>query len=286
MRVGQAGHERPVVSADGSTWFDAREIASDYDSAFFAADGIAQLRAAMASGSLPSVSIEHKRAGPPITRPPSIICIGMNYAAHAAESGALPPEDVVVFFKKSNTLAGPRDPIRRVDALSTLDWEVELGVVIGNELHGDVSQDEAVAAIAGYVLANDLSDRWMQIDRSGGQWSKGKSFPGSCALGPWMLSAKEITDPQTLRLQSWVNDEPRQDSNTVDMIFAIPEILIDLARVMRLEPGDLILTGTPQGVALSGRFPYLKSGDTVRMTIDGLGEIQQTVESYLAKEIS
>jgi 2-keto-4-pentenoate hydratase/2-oxohepta-3-ene-1,7-dioic acid hydratase in catechol pathway len=285
MRVGQAGHERPVVSTDGSTWFDAREITSDYDSTFFAADGIARLRAAMASGSLPLVSIEHQRAGPPITRPPSIICIGMNYAAHAAESGALPPEDVVVFFKKSNTLVGPRDPIRRVDALSTLDWEVELGVVIANELHGDVSQDEAVAAVAGYVLANDLSDRWMQIDRSGGQWSKGKSFPGSCALGPWMLTAKDIADPQALRLQSWVNGEPRQDSNTFDMIFAIPEILVDLARVMRLEPGDLILTGTPQGVALSGRFPYMKSGDTVRMTIDGLGEIEQTVAPYITKEI-
>ena len=284
MRVGQAGHERPVVSADGATWFDAREIAADYDSAFFAADGIEQLRAALASGSLPLVPIEHLRMGPPIMRPPSIICIGMNYAAHAAESGARAPEDVVIFFKKSNTLAGARDPIRRVDAFSTLDWEVELGVVIGNELHGDVSKGEAGSAVAGYVLANDLSDRWMQIDRSGGQWSKGKSFPGSCTLGPWMLTAEEVADPQALRLRSWVNEEPRQDSNTVDMIFAVSEILIDLARVMRLEPGDLILTGTPQGVALSGRFPYMKSGDTVRMTIDGLGEIQQTVAPSFTKE--
>lgn len=285
MRVGQAGDEFPVVSADGATWFDARKVAADYDSAFFAACGIERLRAALASGSLPLVSIEHQRTGPPITRPPSILCIGMNYAAHAAESGALPPDDVVVFFKKSNTLAGARDPIRRIDARSTLDWEVELGVVIGDELHGDVSQDEASSAVAGYVLANDLSDRWMQLDRSGGQWSKGKSFPGSCTLGPWMLSADEIADPKALRLQSWVNDEPRQDSNTADMIFAVSEVLIDLARVMRLEPGDLILTGTPQGVALSGRFPYLTSGDTVRMTIDGLGEIDQTVAPYRPKEI-
>ncbi|KRA24814.1 hypothetical protein ASD65_10560 [Microbacterium sp. Root61] len=277
MRVGPAGRERPVVSRAGGTWFDATPIAADYDPEFFSGDGIARLRAALEGGALVEASIESDRIGPPLVRTPSIVCIGMNYAAHAAESGALPPEDVVVFFKKSNTLVGPNDPITRPDPRSTLDWEVELGIVIGARLHGEVTDDEALSAIAGYVLANDLSDRWSQIEWSGGQWSKGKSFPGACPLGPWIATTDEVPDPQDLALRSWVNGEPRQSSSTADMVFSVAAILVELARVMELEPGDIVLTGTPQGVALSGRFPYLAEGDTVRLTIDGLGEIAQTV---------
>lgn len=286
MRVGQAGQERPVASVDGRDWFDIRPIAPDIDAVFFAADGIRRVGAALEQGVLPAVAIGDERIGPPLTRPPSIICIGMNYAAHAAESGSPPPEEVVLFFKKTNTLAGPRDAIRRTDARSTLDWEVELGVVIGAGLRGEVTAEAAMSSIAGYVVADDLSDRWLQLDRSGGQWSKGKSFPGSCALGPWMLTADEVPDPQALALRSWVNGEARQASSTSDMIFPVADILVELARVMELEPGDLVLTGTPEGVALSGRFSYLSSGDVVRMTIDGLGEIEHTVAPFGPEEVA
>lgn len=286
MRVGQAGRERPLASVDGRDWFDIRPIAPDIDAAFFAADGIRRVAAALEQGALPAAAIGDERIGPPLTRPPSIICIGMNYAAHAAESGSPPPEEVVVFFKKTNTLAGPRDAIRRTDARSTLDWEVELGVVIGAGLRGEVTAEAAMSSIAGYVVADDLSDRWLQLDRSGGQWSKGKSFPGSCALGPWILTADEVPDPQALALRSWVNGEARQASSTSDMIFPVADILVELARVMELEPGDLVLTGTPEGVALSGRFPYLSSGDVVRMTIDGLGEIEHSVAAFEPEEVA
>lgn len=285
MRVGEAGAERPVVGT-AEQWFDASGVTRDFDADFFATGGIERLGSALASGELPPTAIDGERIGAPILRPPSVLCIGMNFAAHAAESGALPPEELVIFFKKSNTVVGPNDPIRRVDVKSTLDWEVELGIVVGAPLHGEVTPHAAMAAIAGYVLADDVSDRWLQLDRSGGQWSKGKCFPGSCALGPWIATADEIEDPQKLDMRSWVNGEPRQASNTSDLVFSVAQIMIELARVMTLEPGDVILTGTPQGVALSGRFPYLASGDRVRMTIDGLGEIEQSVEPFPVKEIA
>jgi len=273
-----------VVSADGAAWFDAAPVATDFDAGFFAGDGIPRLRRALVDGTLTPIALTGERVGPPLMRPPSIVCVGMNYAAHAAESGSAPPEEVVVFFKKPNTVIGPNDPIRRVDARSTLDWEVELGVVIGSPLLGPVTPDAALAAVAGYVLANDLSDRWLQLDRSGGQWSKGKGFAGSCPLGPWIATADEIPDPQALGLRSWVNGDPRQDSTTSDMIFPVATILVELAAVMELEPGDLVLTGTPEGVALSGRYPYLADGDTVRLAIDGLGEIDQTVAHFAPEE--
>lgn len=284
MRIGPAGAERPVASIDGETWFDVRLIADDITPSLLDRASLDRLRAALDHGDLPRTSMEDERIGAPIATVRSIVCIGMNYAAHAEESGAAPPEEVVIFFKKPNTLSGPNDPIRAVDARSTLDWEVELGVMIGESIHGRVTPEEAVAAVAGYVLANDLSDRWLQLERSGGQWSKGKSFPGSCALGPWIATADEIADPQDLGLRSWVDDQPRQDSSTADMIFPVASILVELASFMELEPGDLILTGTPQGVALSRRFPYLSEGDTVRLAIDGLGEIEQTVIPQLSEE--
>lgn len=279
MRIGELGNEIPVVSQDGEQWFDARPLVEDFTPETFAEDQLSELRSGLVSGQLDPIEVEESRIGPPMSRAASVMCIGMNYAAHAAESGALPPDDVVLFFKKPNTLVGPNDDIFAADARSTLDWDVELGVVLGSRLSGVVSQNEAEAAIAGYVLANDLSDRWNQIETSGGQWSKGKCFESSCPLGPWIVTADQISDPQSLRLRSWVNGSPRQDSSTKDMVFSVLDILLDLAKVMVLEPGDLILTGTPEGVALSGRFPYLVAGDRVQMTIDGLGEIDQVVRA-------
>ena len=280
MRVGPPGAERPVVSTDGAAWRDARAICADFDDAFFAADGPGRLRSSLDAGLLPTTSVDGERIGAPVQRVGSIVCIGMNYAAHAAESGSPRPDEIVVFYKKPNALTGPKDPVAIPHPQSKLDWEVELGIVVGASLYGDVTRSQAMEAVAGYVLANDLSDRWLQIERSGGQWSKGKSFPGSCTLGPWILTCEDVPEPQTLRMRSWVNGEVRQDSTSGDMVFGVCEILVELAQVMRLEPGDLILTGTPEGVALSGRFPYLAPGDVIRMTIEGLGEIEQRVTEH------
>lgn len=208
-------------------------------------------------------------------RPGTVLCIGQNYAAHAAESGAEPPERPIVFFKTPNTVAGPDDDVVIPRGATTVDWEVELGVVIGRPAWQLADVAAAEHHIAGYVLANDLSERRWQLEESGGQWSKGKSAPGFCPLGPWVVTPDEF-DPGDVRLRSWVNGAPRQDSTTADMIFSPAEIVHHLSQYLRLEAGDLILTGTPEGVALSGRFPYLTAGDVVEVEIDGLGCQHQT----------
>lgn len=218
-----------------------------------------------------------ERVGSPIARPSAIICIGMNYAAHTAETNATPPTRPIIFLKTPNTMAGPNDPVHIPRGSSKTDREVELGVVIGTRASYLGSLAESRAHIGGYVAANDLSKREWQLEISGGQWSKGKSAPGFCPVGPWLVTPDEIDD-QALRVQSWVNGEPRQDSSTKDFIFDVDTIIYELSQYLTLEPGDLILTGTPQGVALSGRFPYLKAGDVVDIEIGGLGHQRQ----YLA----
>lgn len=277
LRVGPRDGERPVVLDRDDRAFDLRPLTADVDAAFFASAGPERVAAALAAGSLPATEIAGERLGAPIRRPSSIICIGMNYARHAAESGSAPPEHLVVFLKKPNTAVGPTDPVIVPRGSTKLDWEVELGVVIGREAHEVPDDAAALAAVGGYLVANDLSERALQIESSGGQWSKGKNCADFSPLGPWIATPDEVPDPQALRLRSWVNDEPRQDSSTADMIFPVARIVRELSQVMVLEPGDLILTGTPEGVALSGRFPYLAPGDRVRMEIEGLGEISQTV---------
>ncbi|MCU1439336.1 MAG: hypothetical protein JWP85_333 [Rhodoglobus sp.] len=279
MRVGERGRERPIVlDADGRA-FDLSSLTADIDRAFFAEAGPAAAARALAEGRLPATEIGALRVGSPIDRPASIICIGMNYAAHAAESGSPPPEHLVVFFKKPNSAVGPTDPILVPRGSDRLDWEVELGIVIGAEGRYLDTDEQALAIVAGYVLANDLSERSFQVDISGGQWSKGKCCADFSPFGPWIATPDELGDVQRLRLRSWVNGEPRQDSSTADMIFSVATIVRELSAVMVLEPGDVILTGTPEGVALSGRFPYLRAGDGVRVEIDGLGSIDQTVTS-------
>jgi 2,4-diketo-3-deoxy-L-fuconate hydrolase len=275
MRIGPAGAERPVVVDDAGVTRDLTPLTADVDPPFLAGGGIAATRAALASGALQPVDVAGERIGAPLASPPSLVCVGMNYAAHAAESGSAPPEHVVVFFKKTNTIVGPHDPILLPTGATQLDWEVELGIVVGADAHRLGSDEEALAAIAGYVLVNDLSERAWQLETS--QWSKGKCGPGFSPFGPWLLTADEVPDPQALRLRSWVDGDPRQDSSTADMVFPVARILRDLSQVMAFEPGDVILTGTPEGVALSGRFPYLRAGNRVRMEIDGLGTLEQTV---------
>jgi len=269
-RLGTVGEEIPV-RIDGDTVYDLRGIVTDFDGGSLSPQSLRTIADAH-----PPVleGASELRIGAPVVRPSAIICIGMNYAAHAAESGSKPPTIPIMFLKTPNTVGGPNDAVD-IPRLSTkTDWEVELGIVIGTRaLYLDSPADSA-AHIAGYLVANDLSERTFQIEESGGQWSKGKSSPGFSPLGPWLVTPDEV-DSGNLRLRSWVNGEPRQDSSTADLIFDVDYIVWHLSQYLALEPGDVVLTGTPEGVALSGRFPYLKSGDVVEIEIEGLGRQRQ-----------
>ena len=273
-RLGERGKEEPVaLLADGSgaeKYFSLAPLTRDIDGAFLADNGVERTRQALAAGELAEVSASGLRVGAPIARPGSIICIGMNYAAHAAESGAAPPEIPVVFLKPSNTASGPFDAAPIPPSSEKYDWEVELGVVIGRAASYLSSPGEALECIAGYLVANDLSEREYQLPGAAGQWTKGKSLPASTPLGPWLVPADQI-DAGRLQLRSRVNGEVRQDSCTADLIFDVPTLVHHVSQYMLLEPGDVILTGTPEGVALSGRFPYLQPGDVVEVDIEGLG---------------
>ncbi|GAA3776885.1 fumarylacetoacetate hydrolase family protein [Microbacterium kribbense] len=273
-RLGPIGQEVPVM-LDGERVLDLRGITTDIDGSFLSSGGPARVAAALAAGALPELDgADALRIGAPIARPSAVYCIGMNYAAHAAESGSAPPENLVMFMKSPNTIVGPDDDLVIPRGSSKTDWEVELAVVIGRSTSALASKSESRAQIAGFAVANDLSEREWQLEISGGQWSKGKSAPGFCPLGPWLVTPDEV-DADDVGLRSRVNDEPRQDSRTVDLIFGIDRIVWELSRRLTLEPGDLILTGTPEGVGLSGRFPYLSAGDVVDIEIDGLGHQRQ-----------
>ena len=275
LRVGEPGAELPAVE-DGGRVFDVGPVAADLDGGFFATDGIRRVREALSAGALPATDITGQRLGPPVARPTAVLCIGQNYAAHAAESGDPPPRYPIFFFKHPNTVVGPFDDVRRPPGARKLDWEVELGVVIGRLARYLDSAEAAADVIAGYTVSHDVSERAFQTEVSGGQWSKGKCCETFNPLGPYLVPADEV-DPQRLRLRSWVNGEPRQDSSTADMIFPVHHLVRDLSQYLVLEPGDLVNTGTPQGVAFSGRYPYLADGDVVDLEIDGLGAQRQTV---------
>ena len=279
MRLGHSGSEQPAVlvpSADGAgQYFSLLPLTDDVDGGFLAAGGLDKVRKALEAGELPVLEgADALRVGAPVARPGSVVGIGMNYAAHAAESGAEPPTIPVVFLKPSNTVAGPFDPAPLPPRSAKYDWEVELGIVIGREAGYLGSLEEAAGCIAGYVTANDLSEREYQLPGAAGQWTKGKSLPGSTPLGPWLVPAEDI-DGGNLPLRSWVNGAPRQDSSTSELIFDAPTLVHHCSQYMRLEPGDVILTGTPEGVALSGRFPYLQPGDVVEVEVEGLGRQRQ-----------
>lgn len=279
VRLGPAGSEHPAVQAADAggveRTYSLESLTHDLDGAFLASGGVEAARRALAAGTLPQLAdAEQLRIGAPVARPGSIICIGMNYAAHAAESGAAPPRIPVVFLKPANTIAGPYDAAPIPPGSVKYDWEVELGVVIGKRALYLSSPEEASDVIAGYVVANDLSERAYQIPGEAGQWTKGKSLPASTPVGPWFVPADEL-DPAALGIRSRVNGEIRQDSKTADMLFGPAVLVHHLSQYMLLEPGDLVLTGTPEGVALSGRFPYLAAGDTAELEIDGLGTQRQ-----------
>lgn len=273
-RLGRPGAEIPVLLSD-DRYFDLRPLSADIDGLALGGGLLDRVREAKRAGALRELpGAAGLRVGPPIARPGSIFCIGMNYAAHAAESGSLPPSLPIMFLKPSSTWAGPEDPVDIPRGSTKTDWEAELGVVIGSPALYLNDADEAAAHIAGYLAANDVSEREFQLELSGGQWSKGKSSPDFSPVGPWFVTADEV-DTSDLRLRSWVNGEPRQDSSTRDMVFDVPYLVWHLSQFVRLESGDVILTGTPEGVALSGRFPYLRDGDVVEVAIDGLGRQRQ-----------
>ncbi|HVV11179.1 fumarylacetoacetate hydrolase family protein [Amycolatopsis sp.] len=270
MRVGPPGAERPVVCED-ERHYDLTPLAADIDGRFLAGDGPRRARVALDSGELPVLDVSGLRVGAPISRPGAVLCIGQNYAAHAAESGAEPPGEPILFHKSPNTVVGPYDDVLIPRGSTRTDWEVELGVVIGKPARYLETLAEARACVAGYVTTNDVSEREFQLGRPGGQWSKGKSCETFNPVGPWFVPGFELPDPQALELRSWVNGEPRQDSKTTDMIFSVDEIIWNLSQFLVLEPGDLINTGTPEGVALSGRFEYLRAGDVIEVEVAGLG---------------
>ncbi|MCA1306636.1 fumarylacetoacetate hydrolase family protein [Microbacterium esteraromaticum] len=273
-RLGEAGREIPVV-IDADRTFDLRPVTSDVDGAFLADEPVARTRAALDAGELTELTdADQLRIGAPIARPSAVICIGQNYAAHARESGSEPPTVPIMFLKTPNTVVGPNDTVTIPRGSEKTDWEVELGIVIGARAAYLDSVDEAAAHIAGYVVANDVSERAFQMEVSGGQWSKGKIAFGFNPTGPWLVTPDEV-DVDNLTLKSFVNGEARQDSNTNDMIFDVRTIVHHLSQYVTLEPGDLILTGTPQGVAFGGKFPYLKAGDVVDIEIEGLGAQRQ-----------
>jgi 2,4-diketo-3-deoxy-L-fuconate hydrolase len=269
-RLGPVGTERPVIVADHHS-YDLSSLTDDITGSFLATGGPQRAAAALAAGELPEIpDAEGLRVGAPIARPGVVVCVGLNYAAHAAESNVAPPEHPVIFFKPPNTVVGPHDQVAIPRNSVKTDWEVELGVVIGRVTSYLDSAEQSRDHIAGYVLADDISERTFQLELSGGQWSKGKSAPGFTPTGPWLVTPDEV-DPADVALRSWVNGEPRQDSSTADMIFDVSHLVWHLSQFMTLEPGDLLLTGTPEGVAVSGRFPYLREGDVVELEGAGLG---------------
>ncbi|MFI0896719.1 fumarylacetoacetate hydrolase family protein [Streptomyces sp. NPDC020983] len=279
LRVGPAGAERPALLDRDGVVRDLSGLVPDIDGALLADAGALARVAAADPAALPVLD-SSLRVGPPLTGIGKIVCIGLNYHDHAAETGAQPPAEPVVFMKAPDTVVGPDDTVLVPRGSTKTDWEVELAVVIGRELRYAASHEEALAAVAGYAVAHDVSEREFQIER-GGQWDKGKNCETFNPLGPWLVTADEIPDPQALPLRLWVNGTLRQDGSTRDQIFPVAEVVRYLSHFMTLYPGDVINTGTPAGVAL-GRpepRPYLRPGDTVELAIEGLGRQRQVLAS-------
>jgi 2-keto-4-pentenoate hydratase/2-oxohepta-3-ene-1,7-dioic acid hydratase in catechol pathway len=278
MRIGAAGEEKPAVRIDSTHYVDVADIFSDFDEEFFGSGGIERLRSVVADRRGSQLTrFDGERIGSPIARPHQILCIGLNFSDHAAETGQAVPVEPILFTKSPNTLVGPHDDVRVPRAATKMDWEVELGIVIGRRTNYLDSVSDARDAIAGYVLVNDVSERAFQMER-GGQWVKGKSAETFNPAGPWLATPDEL--PDILKLGMWlnVNGIRRQNGSTSTMIFDPHFIVHHLSQFMVLEPGDLINTGTPPGVGM-GFDPqvWLQPGDVMELGIDGLGTQRQTV---------
>lgn len=281
FRYGKPGKEKPGMEWEGGK-YSVSHLIEDFDESFFKNNGIEKLKSDFNPDEASKVD-ENKRIGSPISRPGKIICIGLNYQKHAEESGMGIPEEPVIFFKASSSLSGPFDPVIIPKDSKKTDWEVELAVVIGKRANY-LSEAEAMDYVAGYAVHNDVSERAFQLER-GGQWVKGKSCDTFAPLGPWLVTKDEVPDPHNLRLWLKLNGETLQDGNTSDFIFNIPQVISYLSRFMSLMPGDVISTGTPEGVGLGFDPPrYLKPGDVMELGIEGLGESKQEAVAYQRKK--
>ncbi|WP_324672108.1 fumarylacetoacetate hydrolase family protein [Hymenobacter sp. GOD-10R] len=279
IRYGQSGQEKPGVILNDQK-YDVSAFGEDYTEAFFANDGLARLAEFVAAneGKLPSVA-DGERLGSPVARPSKIVCVGLNYADHAKETGATPPAEPVLFFKSTTALVGPDDAIIIPKNSTKTDWEVELAVIIGKKA-SYVEEAEALDYVAGYALHNDVSEREFQLERSG-TWDKGKGCDTFAPVGPFLATPDEIGDVDNLRLWLSVNGQMMQDGTTANLIFKIPFLISYISQFMTLLPGDIISTGTPAGVGLGFKPPvYLKPGDVVELGIDGLGTSRQELQAY------
>jgi 2,4-didehydro-3-deoxy-L-rhamnonate hydrolase len=279
LRYGDHGAERPAVLQSDGRVVDVGHHVRDYDQRFFAEGGLATLRTLVADASeqLPRVDIEGHRLGAPIAKPYQVLCIGLNYADHAAESGMAIPTEPVVFNKGPHTVVGPNDDVLLPPDSEKGDWEVELAVVIGKEARYLDSEVDALECIAGYAISNDVSERAYQLER-GGQWVKGKSCETFNPLGPWLVTPDEIEEVGTLAMRLDLNGETVQDGSTATMVFSVAHCVWYLSQFMVLEPGDLINTGTPPGVGLGMSPPrFLVEGDVMELEIEQLGRQRQTV---------
>ena len=279
MRIGQPGSEKPIVRLDDESYIDVSDLATDFDEAFFGSGGIERIKPVVqqraAAGQVARFAGE--RIGAPFARPHQILCIGLNYSDHAAETGQTVPDEPILFTKSPNTLIGPNDDVRIPRGSTKTDWEVELGIVIGKRASYLDSPEEAREAIAGFVVVNDVSERAFQMERSG-QWSKGKSAETFNPAGPWLVTPDEIADVNSLGMWLDVSGVRRQTGSTATMVFDAFFIVQYLSQFLVLEPGDLINTGTPPGVGIGFKPPvFLQPGDVMELGIDGLGSQRQNV---------
>lgn len=280
LRVGTAGAERPALLDAEGTLRDLSGTVTDIDGALLAdTAALDRIRSAAESGELPVLDAEGLRVGPPVGRIGKVVCIGLNYHDHAAETGAATPAEPVIFFKAADTVVGPEDTVLVPRKSVKTDWEVELAIVIGRTARYLESDEEALAHVAGYAVSHDVSEREFQIER-GGTWDKGKNCETFNPLGPWLVTKDEVPDPQALSLKLWVNGELKQDGTTAQQIFPVAEVVRYVSQFMTLYPGDVINTGTPAGVAMGQPEPkpYLRAGDVVELEIAGLGRQRQELK--------
>ena len=277
VRYGAAGAEQPgLLDSDGNIR-DLSRVVADIDGTVLATklDEVKALNPA----ELPLVS-GSPRLGPPVAKISKLVCVGLNYSDHAAETGNPIPKEPVLFMKATSAISGPNDPVILPKGSQKSDWEVELGIVIGKKA-SYVSEADAMQHVAGYVIVNDVSEREFQIERSGGQWDKGKGCDTFAPIGPWLVTADEIPDPQNLAMWLEVDGKRYQNGSTRTMIFDVKAVVSYISQFMTLNPGDIIPTGTPPGVGLGLKPPvFLQPGNVMRLSIEGLGEQQQDVKAY------
>lgn len=280
IRFGERGKEKPGLLLKDGSGIDASALGSDYDEAFFASGGLKNLTSWLRKNESNAPRVpESARLGCPICRPSKIVCIGLNYRDHAAETKAEPPKEPVLFFKATTSLVGPNDALVRPKGATKVDWEVELAVIMGKKAQY-ISEGQALEHIAGFALHNDYSERHFQLER-GGQWVKGKSADTFAPLGPFVATVDEVPNYNNLKMWLKINGRMQQNSSTANMIFHVPALVSYVSQFMTLLPGDVISTGTPAGCGMGMNPPqYLNAGDVVELGIEGLGQSRQEIRNY------